>query len=521
MIKIKRAIISVYDKKGVLPFAKALHQMGVKIISTGGTAELLKKSGLPIEPVSQVTHFPEMLDGRVKTLHPRIHAGLLAVRDNPGHMKVLTKHGIQPIDLLIINLYPFWDAVKTKKDPAEVIEMIDIGGPAMLRSASKNYRFVAAVSDPRDYESVLNELKKNDGQLTESMSRALAAKVFKLTAYYDSLIYRYLEGRTAQKNRLPERLTLDFEKQIDLRYGENPHQKGALYIEKGERCGGVVKAKKWHGKELSFNNILDLDTALEMVAPFREPACSIIKHTSPCGFALGLDARSAFWNAYLCDPLSAFGSIVGLNVVVDEKAAKAILRSGFVECVIAKGFTKEALRALKTKKNLRLLSVPIEKRGSRQGQRVRLDFKKVEGGLLLQERDTEDPIASSLKCVTKKTPRSSQIPDLLFAFKVCRYVKSNAIVVAKKGMTVGLGMGQPSRVDACEIALKKAGSRARGAVLASDGFFPKPDSIQLAKKAGISAIIQPGGSIQDEVVIKACNAAGISMVFTGIRHFKH
>ena len=515
MNQIKKALISVYDKTGLVGLGKALHSYGIQILSTGGTAEMLKKAGIPVREVSSVTKFPEMLNGRVKTLHPNIHAGLLALRDNPEHMKTLAKHKIEPIDLLVINLSPFWDAVKTKTDPDEIIEMIDIGGPAMLRSAAKNYQFVAVVSDPRDYERLADELKKNHGRLPETFLKSMAAKVFKLTSYYDGLIYRYFEGKMASKEVLPERLTLDFEKINDLRYGENPHQKGALYVEKGLKGAGVVKARKLHGKELSLNNFLDLDAAIEMAEAFDEPACSIVKHTSPCGFAIGRDAKTAFKNAYQCDPLSAFGSIVGFNTSVDAQTAKEILGSGFIECVIAHGFTKEALELLKVKKNLRLLSVDSKH------EPESLDFKKVSGGLLLQERDKKDPSSASLQCVTRITPKDPQLGDLLFAFKVCRYVKSNAIVIAKNGVTLGMGMGQPSRVDSCETALKKAGRRAKGAVLASDGFFPMPDSIRLARKFGIKAIIQPGGSIQDETVIKACNQAKISMVFTGIRHFKH
>lgn len=512
---IRRALVSVYDKTGLVPFVKFLGSMGVEIISTGGTAKILKRAGVKVREVSSVTQFPEILDGRVKTLHPKIHAGLLALRDNPQHMKTLEKHRIQPIDLVVVNLYPFWDAVRTKSLELEIIEMIDIGGPAMLRSASKNFKFTAPVCDPTDYEPVMKEIRENKGVLSEATRRRLAAKVFKRTAYYDGLIARYLEGRARSKEDLPDRLTLDFEKVQDLRYGENPHQKGALYREHGFKVSGVVDAKQLHGKELSFNNILDLDTALEMAEAFAGPACSIVKHTSPCGFAIGKDARTAFRNAYRCDPLSAFGSIIGFNTVVDTKTAAEILKSGFIECIVSRGFSQEALKRLKQKKNLRLLSV------SREAEKEALDFKKVRGGLLLQDRDLKDPSASSLKCVTKLLPRPSEIKDLLFAFKVCRYVKSNAIVVARSGATLGLGMGQPSRVDACETAFKKAGRRARGAVLASDGFFPKPDSIALAKKYGIRAIIQPGGSIQDEQIIKACDKAGISMVFTGLRHFKH
>ena len=516
MNRIKRALISVYDKTGLLPLAKALASLGIEIISTGGTAQLLKKEGVPVKEVSEITKFPEMLSGRVKTLHPNLHAGLLALRDNPEHLETLAEHNIKPIDLVVVNLYPFWDAVKSKTDEREIIEMIDIGGPSMLRSAAKNFRFVASVSDPADYPRVVEELKKNNGHLNDGTRRELAAKVFRLTARYDGLIQNYLSnGKTSSAAEIfPDKLTLDFEKAQDLRYGENPHQRGALYREKSDGHG-VVKAEKLHGKELSFNNILDLDAAWEMVNAFQEPACGIIKHMNPCGFAVGRDAASAFRSAHACDPLSAFGGIIGFNGKVDAKTAKLILDSGFVECVIARGFDGAALDLLKSKKNLRVLSAP----GAGPG--MRYDFKKVGGGLLLQETDAKDPSAQDLKCVTKLKPKKNEVADLLFAFKVCRYVKSNAIVIAKGGATLGLGMGQPSRVDSCHTAFRKAAKRAKGAVLASDGFFPKADSIALAKKYGIRSIIQPGGSVQDPEVIAACDKAKISMLFTGIRHFRH
>ncbi len=516
MNKIKRALVSVYDKTGILPFVESLNRMGVEIISTGGTYKLLKEKGIPATEVSSVTEFPEMLDGRVKTLHPKIHGGLLALRDNPEHVKTIQKHGIEPIDLVVINLYPFEETVRTKTDEHDIIEMIDIGGPAMLRSASKNFRFVGVVCDPSDYASVQKELEDGDGALSQATLKRLAGKVFERTSAYDRAIASYFSGQKPQSlAEFPQELTLGFKKLQDLRYGENPHQKGVLYEEVGSKMSGAVKAKKLHGKELSFNNILDLDAALEMVEAFSEPACSIVKHTSPCGFAISKDLTTAFKKAHACDPLSAFGGIIGFNQVVDEKTAKAILASGFVECVIAKGFDAKALAVLQTKKNLRLLSTKIE------NQFEKLDFKKVKGGLLLQEKDLKDSVASDLKVVTKLKPKKSQISDLLIAFKISRFVKSNAIVIVKGGATLGLGMGQPSRVDACQTALRKAGKKAKGAVLASDGFFPKPDSIQFAAKAGISAIIQPGGSIADEEIIKACDKAKIAMVSTGLRHFKH
>ncbi len=515
-MKIQRALLSVFDKTGIVPFARALEAMGVEIVSTGGTADLLKIEGIAVVDVSAVTRFPEMLDGRVKTLHPNLHAGILAVRDDRKHMATLAEHGIRPIDLLVVNLYPFAETLKKTSDPEKIIEMIDVGGPSMLRGAAKNHRFVAAVSDPADYAPVLEELY-NRGSLGETTRRRLAAKVFAATAEYDALIAGWFAGGMSaghsKNGALPHKLELTFEKAADLRYGENPHQKGALYREPG--ASGVGDAQKLNGKELSFNNILDLDAALEMVEAFDRPACSIVKHTSPCGFALGKDASAAFKAAWACDPLSAFGSIVGFNGEVDGRTARAMLAAGFIECVIAKSFTKEALELLRAKKNLRLLAAKIGR------PNVAPDFKRVKGGLLVQDRDLTDPSAADLKFPTKKKPKHSQIPDLLFAFKICRYVKSNAIVVAKGGITLGMGMGQPSRVDSCLTAFRKAGKRAKGAVLASDGFFPKPDSIALAKRAGITAIVQPGGSIQDEEVIRACDKAGIAMAFTGVRHFKH
>ena len=514
MNKVKRALISVYDKTGVLPFAKSLHELGIEIISTGGTAVLLKKEGIPVKEVSEITKFPEMLSGRVKTLHPNLHAGLLAVRDNSQHMETLAEHNIKPIDLLVVNLYPFAETLRTKTEEADIIEMIDIGGPAMLRSAAKNFHFVASVCDPADYSTVLKELQKNDRKLSLETLKKLAGKVFALTAGYDQVISGYFNRNGSPAvGALPQRLSFEFEKVSDLRYGENPHQKGALYREKN-KLAGIVKAKKLQGKELSFNNILDLDAAMQMVTAFEGTACGIMKHTNPCGFALGKNVLEAYKNAYGCDPLSAFGGILGFNQIVDGKTAKMILSNGFVECIVARDFTKEALEIFQTKKNIRLLADPGD------GAEV-LDFKKVSGGLLAQDHDITDPVAADLKTVTKRAPKKSEIADLLFAFKVCRYLKSNAIVIAKKNATLGLGMGLPSRVDACEVAVRKAGKRAKGAVLASDGFFPKPDSVQLAKKCGISAIIQPGGSIQDPEVIQAADRAGIAMVFTGVRHFRH
>ena len=516
MIKVKRALLSVYDKTGILDFARALHALGVVLISTGGTAELLRKEKVPVKEVAEITQFPEMLSGRVKTLHPRLHAGILALRDDPKHMQTLLEQQIGTIDLLAVNLYPFAEAARSKTKEQEIIEMIDIGGPSMLRSAAKNFRFVASVSDPSDYQRIITELRQNGGSLSESTGRQLAGKVFKLTASYDSLIsdYFHKEHKTSSTD-FPETFNLSFKKSADLRYGENPHQKGTLYQEV-PASEGIVNAKQLHGKELSFNNLLDLDAAWNVVADFKEPACVITKHTNPCGFAVGRDSAQAFKSAFACDSLSAFGGIVGFNGPVDEKTAAEISKSGFLECIVAAGFSKGALAILTQKKNLRLLVMD-----TKADTDAKYDFKKVSGGLLLQEGDTKDPVAGDLQCVTKLKPKKNQIPDLLFAFKVSRYLKSNAIVIAKNGATLGLGMGQTSRVDSAETAFRKAGKKSKGAVLASDGFFSKPDSIALARKHGISAVIQPGGSIQDQAIIDACDKAKICMVFTGVRHFKH
>ncbi len=513
--RVKRALISVYDKTGVVPLAQALHAMHVEIISTGGTAQLLKKEGIPVKEVSEITKFPEMLSGRVKTLHPNLHAGLLALRDDADHVDTLAEHNIKPIDLLVVNLYPFWDAIKNKTDELEIIEMIDIGGPSMLRSAAKNFKFVASVCDPSDYANIIKELENNNKGLSDVTRRALATKVFGLTSYYDNLIHGYLAGKSSgAPTHFPDRVVLDFEKVMDLRYGENPHQSGALYRERAVSTGAVA-GEKLGGKELSFNNILDLDAAWQMVQAFPPKACVIVKHTNPCGLAVAKTSKLAFQKAFACDSLSAFGGIIGFNTGVDEDTAKAILKSGFMECVIAESFSAAALKLLREKKNLRLVQAKPEKKGPA------FDFKKVSGGLLLQDEDIKSVTAADLKCVTKIQPTKKDIEDLLFAFKVCRFVKSNAIAIAKSGATIGLGMGLTSRVDSCDVALRKAGVRAKGAVLASDGFFPKSDSILLAKKQGIKAIIQPGGSIQDQEVIDTCDRAKIAMVFTGVRHFKH
>jgi len=519
MVKIKRALISVSDKAGILEFAQELNKLGVEILSTGGTAKLLRDNGILVKEVSEYTGFPEMLDGRVKTLHPKIHAGLLALRDNSQHMETLKEHNIGLIDMVVVNLYPF---EKTTQKPQvtieEVIENIDIGGPSMLRSAAKNHQSVAVICNPNRYGQVIGELKKNKGALSKRLMRDLAIEVFKRTSLYDGAIYEYLNkwvtGRRSQVAGFPQDLILEFTKLQDLRYGENPHQQAAFYKEKG-KTKGLINLKQLQGKELSFNNILDLNSAFELVKEFSNPAAVIVKHNNPCGVAEDKTLDKAYYLAWKCDSLSAFGGIVALNRKMDLKTAKAIAKSGFLECIIAPGFDREAQELFKDKKNLRLLELndlnPVKE----------FDFKRVSSGLLLQDKDLDTLDPNNLKAVTKKKPTKKEMESLIFAWKVAKHVKSNAIVLAQGTKTVGIGAGQMSRVDSVYISTKKAAKLAKGAVLASDAFFPKEDAIQLAAKFKIKAIIQPGGSIADEAIIKMADKYKIAMVFTGIRHFRH
>ncbi|MCX5704946.1 MAG: bifunctional phosphoribosylaminoimidazolecarboxamide formyltransferase/IMP cyclohydrolase [Candidatus Omnitrophica bacterium] len=518
MTKIRRALISVSDKAGILDFAKELKKSGVEILSTGGTAKLLRENNIPVQEVSDYTGFPEMLDGRVKTLHPKIHAGLLALRENNEHMETLKKHAIGLIDMVVVNLYPF---EKTTEKPGvsilEVIENIDIGGPSMLRSAAKNHQSVAAICNPGRYPQVIEELRVNNGALSEALMRELGIEVFAHTSRYDAAINSYLSSHfKGQKEFVgfPHDLTVSFEKIQELRYGENPHQKAAFYREKG-RTSGIINAKQLQGKELSFNNILDLNSAFELVKEFKNPAAVIVKHNNPCGAAEDKTLDKAYFEAWKCDKLSAFGGIVALNRRMDLKTASVVLKSGFLECVIAPGFDKEAKALFKEKKNLRLLESydldPIKE----------TDFKRVSGGLLLQNKDLDILNMNELKVVTKKKPTKSEMACLIFAWKVAKHVKSNAIILCRGTKTVGIGAGQMSRVDSVFISTRKAGKLAAGSVMASDAFFPKEDAIQLAAKYKIKAIIQPGGSIADEAIIKMADKHKIVMVLTGMRHFKH
>jgi phosphoribosylaminoimidazolecarboxamide formyltransferase/IMP cyclohydrolase len=510
MAKIERVLISVSDKEGIVDFAKGLVKFGIEILSTGGTAKLLKENGIDIKLVSDYTGFPEMLDGRVKTLHPKIHGGLLARRDNKKHMEELQKHGISLIDMVVVNLYPFEETV-SKPDVTleDAIENIDIGGPTMLRSAAKNYESVAVIVNPTRYPEILKELEEKGGELSLETKEKLRTEVFSHTARYDSAICNYLTG--TEEVEFPDTFTLELTKAQELRYGENPHQKACFYKDTTTKSS----LKQLHGKELSFNNILDLDSAFSISAEFEHPAAVVIKHTNPCGTACGKTLSEAYAQALACDPVSAFGSIVGLNMQVDEETAKEIVSSPFVEAVIAPEFSEGALEILKGKKNMRLL-IP-----SASAQRGKLDIKKVEWGMLLQEKDLRQVKTEKCQIVSDRKPDDNEFSSLLFAWKISKHVKSNAIVLAQGTRTVGIGAGQMSRVDSVIIACRKAGELSKGSVMASDAFFPFPDAVEAAAKAGVKAIIQPGGSLKDKEVIEAVNKHKMAMVFTGMRHFKH
>ena len=504
-----KALLSVADKRGVLEFARRLHQAGADLVSTGGTWDLLaRQGGLPVQKVSDLTGFPEVLEGRVKTLHPAVFGGILARRDRPDHAAQLAQHGISPIDIVAVNLYPF-EATLAKAGVTEedLLEQIDIGGVALLRAAAKNHPFVTVVCDPADYEWVAAQV--GQGGPSPAERRRLAAKAFQHTAFYDSLIADWLRG----EEPFPGELTLAYRRVMDLRYGENPHQKGALYAQVPS-SGGVVGALHLHGKGLSFNNLLDADAAWEVVQAFPEPTVAIIKHTNPCGLASHPDLAEAYRRAYAGDPVSAYGGIGAFNRTVTREAAEA-LRPVFYEVVVAPGYEPAALEVLKKKRDLRVLQVPG------LTPPIPWDFRLVSGGLLLQTPDAlaEDPWV--WKTVTRRGPTPQEREDLAFAWRAVKFVKSNAIVLAKGKQMVGMGAGQPNRVTSVRLALQVAGERARGSILASDAFFPFPDSIDLAGQAGVMAVVQPGGSIRDGEVIAAADRYGMAMVFTGVRHFRH
>ncbi|MEP6729998.1 MAG: bifunctional phosphoribosylaminoimidazolecarboxamide formyltransferase/IMP cyclohydrolase [bacterium] len=508
-----RALLSVSDKTGLLDFARGLHALGWELISTGGTARALREAGIPVQDVSDVTQFPEMLDGRVKTLHPGVHGGLLARRDLPEHMSAIAEHGIEAIDLVAVNLYPFRQtAARAGVAPEEVIEQIDIGGPSMLRSAAKNFASVTTVVDPADYSQVLARLTGPDDAL--DFRRTLASKVFEHTAAYDSAIAAWFAGQ--REDTFPERVTLSLEKAQTLRYGENPGQAAAFYV---ERPGaGLAGLKQRGGKELSFNNLLDLEGALLTTGAFGDDiCCAIIKHTTPCGLATGISALDAYQKALACDPVSAFGSVISFSTPVDEAAAEAV-SSLFVECVVAPLFSDGALEILGRKKNLRVLE------GRARWTPESLDYKRVRGGLLVQQRPPAVIDDKAWSVATRRAPTSGELTDLLFAWRAVASVKSNAIVLARDGATIGIGAGQMSRVDAAFIAVHKASSAGhdtKGSALGSDAFFPFRDGVDQAAEAGVRAIVQPGGSVRDAEVIAAADEHDIAMVFTGVRLFRH
>jgi phosphoribosylaminoimidazolecarboxamide formyltransferase/IMP cyclohydrolase len=521
---VRRALLSVSDKTGLIDLARGLAELRVELISTGGTHKALAEARLPVRDVSEVTGFPEILDGRVKTLHPRVHAGILAVRDNPQHQATLKEQDITPIDLVVCNLYPFEATVARPGSTHEdIVENIDIGGPSMIRAAAKNYHDVAVVTDPAQYTAVLEELRTHNGALGLTTRERLAAAAFARTAAYDGAISAYFAGR-AGREPLPAALDLHFGRRMPMRYGENPHQQAAFYVEPAAPGGSVATAEALHGKELSFNNILDLDSALNLVREFAEPAAVVIKHNNPCGAAVGATLEEAFRRAYEGDPLSAYGGVLAFNREVDEATARQVTEPNhFVECVIAPGYAEPAFQLLTTRakwgKNVRLLRTgPLPADDSRAKA---LEFRRVDGGLLVQTRDVGGDDFAGARVVTKRQPTAEEMVDLRFGWVVCKHVKSNAIVLAKGRMLVGTGAGQMSRVDSVHLAVRKAGERSRGAVLASDAFFPFRDNVDEAARAGVTAVVQPGGSLRDGDSIQACDEHGLAMVFTGVRHFRH
>jgi phosphoribosylaminoimidazolecarboxamide formyltransferase/IMP cyclohydrolase len=526
LCKIRRALVSVSDKTGIVEFAEGLRRFDVELISTGGTAQALRAAGINVRDISEVTGFPEMMDGRVKTLHPRIHGALLALRDNEAHQSSMREHGIEPIDMVVVNLYPFEQTIaKPDVTLEEAIEQIDIGGPAMIRSAAKNFRDVAVVTDPESYEYILHQMKQNDGALTAQFRRELAYHAYTQTAAYDGAISNYFNELEAKEFpiEIPPDAILDtdallLKKISDLRYGENPHQKAALYesddLYRKFDVGGVAQAELLSGKEMSFNNYVDADAAWQLVCDFDERTCAIIKHTNPAGVGSGASVEEAYRRALQTDPVSAFGGIVAFNCQVDEAAARALMLI-FTEVVIAPDYDAAALEALKTKKNLRVLRAGTPQRAAG------LDYKPITGGMLVQTRDTHNLTSAELKVVTKRAPTDEEVRALLFAWTVCKHTKSNAIVYAREGQTIGVGAGQMSRVDSVKIGAMRALLPLDGAVVASDAFFPFRDGLDEAARHGITAVIQPGGSVRDQEVIDAANEHNLAMVFTGVRHFKH
>lgn len=510
----KRALISVFDKAGIVEFAKALDSMGWEIISTGGTSKKLKEEGINVKDISDLTKFPECFDGRVKTLHPNVEGGILAIRDNEKHQKQMADLGIEPIDIVVCNLYPFKQTIlKSGVSHEEIIENIDIGGPTMIRAAAKNYNFVTVITDPDDYEQVVAELRAN-GDTSAKTKENLAAKVFIHTAHYDALIADYFSSKLNITS--PKTLTLTYEKKQDLRYGENPHQSATFYSCVKGTTGTLTGAIQLHGKELSYNNIGDTDGALETLKEFDEPTIVAAKHANPCGVGSASTIAEAYRKAYEADPVSIYGGIVASNREIDKETA-SLMAEIFLEVVVAPAFSTEALKILNKKKNIRLLQLTDITKKDNQATKA----KTVLGGLLIQDLDTELFVENDLKTVTKRKPTDAEMQDLKFAWKVVKHTKSNGIAIAKDKCTTGVGPGQVSRIWALENAIRQGGDRIKGSVMASDAFFPFADCVEAAYKAGITAIIQPGGSIHDQDSIEAADKYGIAMIFTNMRHFKH
>lgn len=519
MIKVKKALVSVSDKAGIVEFVRGLSELGVEILSTGGTAKALKDAGVDVVEVADYTGSPEILSGRVKTLHPKIYGGLLALREDENHMRQVQEHGIGLIDMVVVNLYPFEKVVSKKHVCFEdAIENIDIGGPTMLRAAAKNFRNVAVISNPGRYAQVLDELRANSGMLSDTVLMNLAVETFGHTSCYDSVIFDFLKTRNNSGgfSDLPNDLRLSLAKARDLRYGENPHQAAAFYCYEGREQSGLSTLKQLNGKELSFNNFLDLHAAYDVVKDFKGPAAVIIKHNNPTGVAEGESLVKAFKDAHRCDPLAAFGGIIGLNKKVDEATAEAVIKSGFMECVIAPAYERGALKILKSKKNLRVIQLKFS-----DLEKTSYAMKQVDGGFLVQQKDAAGITEKDLKVVTTKKPTAAQEQAMLFGWTIVKHIRSNAIVLVKGRRVVGIGCGQTSRVGSAGIAIEKAGKEARGAVMISDAFLPHIDNVQAAAQAGIKAIIQTGGSVADDDVIAEANKHNIAMAVTGVRHFKH
>jgi phosphoribosylaminoimidazolecarboxamide formyltransferase/IMP cyclohydrolase len=513
-VKVARALLSVSDKTGIVEFARGLVELGVEIISTGGTASELSSAGVPVREVSDLTGFPEIMDGRVKTLHPKLHAGLLAVRDDSSHMQAAEEHDVELIDLVCVNLYPFERTVgRGRVGDEEVIENIDIGGPTMIRAAAKNFAFVAPVVSPEAYDAILAELRESDCMLSAPTRESLAAEAFAYTARYDTAIARWFQEK---REDFPPLMVRAFEKVLDLPYGENPHQRAAYFAQVGARSHVLSMVSQLGGKQLSFNNLLDLDSARLLIGELDQPACVIVKHNNPCGAAIGSSGSEAYKRAFECDPLSAYGGVICLNRRVDRQLAEAIAQQ-FVEVLFAPGFDEDALEALSSKSNMRVL----DDRERRAWRTAEPGLRQVVGGMLVQDRDNVIDERADMKVVSKRHPTESEWDDLEFAWKACKHVRSNAIVIALGGATVGIGAGQMSRVDSVRLAIEKARSSLQGSALASDAYFPFSDGVELAMSDGVSAIIQPGGSIRDQEVIDAVDAAGAAMVFTSRRHFRH